>query len=275
MAAHMAWRAGRAWRAVAAGLLMLTAACGSDSTSPRPPAAGSWRLVFHDDFNGSKLDTDRWVTCYDWNKGGCTNSGNDELEWYLPSQVSVGEGALTLSAERRSTRGSDGKTYPWTSGMISTGRDHWDGRPRRIFTYGYFEAAIRIPAEAGMFPAFWMMPASRRTPPELDIMEFLGNTDETNMYVHWVNRAGEQRERGTYGPVNFPDGYHVFGLLWERDELTWYVDGVKRFRVTAADRIPHVPMEVLLNLAVGVPKPPPPSVVSARMHVDWVRVWQH
>jgi beta-glucanase (GH16 family) len=269
--------AARAWRAVAAGLLMLVTACGSDTKEPPTPhAPGKWRLVFHDDFDGSKLDTDRWATCYDWNEGGCTNTGNDESQWYLPEQVSVGEGVLTLSAERRSTRGSDGRTYPWTSGMISTGRDHWYGTPRRTFTYGYFEASIRIPREEGMFPAFWLIPASRRTPPEVDIMEFFETTENMRMYVHWRDRAGVQhRQSSTYGPVDFPARHHVFGLLWERDELTWYVDGEARFRVTDAARIPRVPMEVLINLAVGVPDPPPSSVDSARMRVDWVRVWQH
>jgi beta-glucanase (GH16 family) len=63
-------------------------------------------------------------------------------------------------------------------------------------------------------------------------------------------------------------------MLWTPDEVSWYVDGVRRFRVTEPERIPHVPMEVLINLAVGVPRSPPPSVGSAVMTVDWVRVWQ-
>lgn len=120
-----------------------------------------------------------------------------------------------------------------------------------------------------MFPAFWMMPASRYTPPELDIMEFIATTQRVFMYVHWRDREGaEQRVRGTYGPVDFPAGYHVFGLLWEADELTWYVDGIKRLRVTEAARIPHVAMEVLVNLAVGVPGPPPPR--SIRRGCEWI-----
>ncbi|MER6418831.1 glycoside hydrolase family 16 protein [Streptomyces sp. NPDC001137] len=234
-----------------------------------------WRLVFHDEFHGSKLDTGRWATCYDWNQNGCTNGGNKEQEWYLPGQASVGAGALTLSADRHTTRGSDNRAYPWVSGMVSTGRDHWDARPRRTFTYGYFEAAIKIPPQAGMFPAFWLMPASRYTPPELDIMEFLGTTRRVSMYTHWRGRDGARHHvRGSYGPVDFSRRYHVFALLWKADELTWYVDGVPRFRVTQAGRIPHVPMEVLVNLAVGIPLPPPPSVDSAQMKVDWVRVWQ-
>jgi beta-glucanase (GH16 family) len=269
--------AGRARRLLIAVALVLAASCGSSERTPGPgvPAPGNWRLVLHDDFDGTHLDTRRWATCYDWNDGGCTNGGNDEAEWYLPGQVSVGDGVLTLTAERRPVLGGDGRTYPWVSGMISTGRDHWDARPRRTFTYGYFEASIRIPAQKGMFPAFWMMPASRYTPPELDIMEFLGTTHRVSMYTHWRDRDGvEQQQAGNYGPADFPAAPHVFGLLWQKDALTWYVDGVERFRVTAAERIPHVPMEVLVNLAAGLPQPPPPSVNSAQMKVDWVRVWQ-
>ncbi|HEY3477546.1 MAG TPA: glycoside hydrolase family 16 protein [Streptomyces sp.] len=269
-------------RGVVLGLLMLLlaacAACGSTpaTSGPRPPASGNWRLVLHDDFDGSHLDTHRWATCYDWNDHGCTIGSNKELEWYQPGQAAVSGGKLTLTAERRATRGSDGKVYPWTSGMISTGRDSWYAQPRETFTYGYFEAAIRIPAQGGMTPEFWMMPASRYTPPEIDIMEFLGTTRRLGMYVHWANAEGaERKERGTFTAHDFPDGYHVYGLLWEKDRLVWYVDGVERFRVTEPERIPHVPMEVILNLAVGLPVTPPPGTDSARMLVDWVRVWQH
>ncbi|MFE2557987.1 family 16 glycosylhydrolase [Streptomyces sp. NPDC059352] len=242
---------------------------------PMPTPPGSWRIVLDEDFDGTELDDRTWTTCYDWNKDGCTNSGNDELQWYLPEQVSVRDGELTLTAERRETEGSDDRTYPWTSGMISTGRDDWYDEPRRTFTYGYFEAAIRIPSEAGMFPAFWMMPASKFTPPEIDIMEFLDTTQQVSMYVHWNEPDGdEERQKGTYGPVDFPARFHVFGLLWEPDKLVWYVDNVERLRVTETERIPDEPMEVLLNLAVGVPKEPPDTVDTARMRVDWVRVWQ-
>jgi beta-glucanase (GH16 family) len=265
--------------AVLGVLMLLLVACGGCNSTPDtrtpPPVPGDWRLVFHDDFDGSRLDKDRWTTCFDWNDDGCTISTNNELEWYQPGQVSVGGGRLALTAERRAIRGSDGRVHPWLSGMISTGRNHWYAQPRETFTYGYFEAAIRIPPQSGMAPAFWLMPASRFTPPEIDIMEFLGTTRELSMFVHWRNAEGAKRkQQGTFTAAGFPDDYHVFAVLWEKDKLVWYVDGVERFRVTASERIPHVPMEVLINLAVGLPHAPPPATVSARMLVDRVRVWQ-
>ncbi|WP_280714791.1 glycoside hydrolase family 16 protein [Kitasatospora sp. MAP5-34] len=279
-----------------AGLLLFTAACSSGvtgttnpgpgtgvprSASPppeQPAAPGQWHSVFRDDFNGTALNTRDWATCYDWNNGGCTNSGNAEKEWYQPGQVQVTGGELVLTAQRRTTQGHDGRTYPWTSGMVTTGRDSWEGTPRHTFTYGYYAAAIQVPARAeGMFPAFWLIPAeSRSAPPELDVAEFINSNQIVDMNLHWPTAGGDDAHVGrTYGPADFATGYHVFGLDWEPDAVTWYVDGVQRFQVTDPSRLPHVAMELVINLAVGFQHSPPSSVDSAQLHVDWVGVWQH
>lgn len=256
-------------------LVLTTTAC-SSGPDIHPDAPGTWHQVFEDDFTGNTLDTAKWATCYDWNDNGCTNVGNHESEWYLPTQVSVSGGALTLSATRKATMGSDGTAYPWTSGMISTGRDSWNGTPHFTFTRGYVAAAIDIPPQSGMFPAFWLMPASRTAPPELDVAEFYGTPKQVQMTVHWASPTGSDVFRaGDYGPANFAAGYHVFALDWEADSLTWFVDGVPRYWVTDRTKIPDVPMEVLLDLAVGIPTQPAAGVNSAQMKVQWVRVWQH
>lgn len=243
-----------------------------------PNLPGPWRLAFSDDFDGSRLDSDQWVTCYDWNEDGCTNAGHRELEWYLPGQVSLSDGALVLTAQKQAVHGSDGKTHPWTSGMVSTGRESWFGTPQYTITYGYIAAAIQIPAQGGMFPSFWLMPSgSRTTPPEIDVMEAIGSTDLAQMTLHWTDPAtGKDTFSAVqYGPVDYSAGYHVFAVDWEPKSITWYIDGVARYRVTDTARIPRVPMEILLDLAVGFPKNPPADVNSAQMKVDWVRAWQH
>ncbi|WP_405362458.1 family 16 glycosylhydrolase [Kitasatospora sp. NBC_00085] len=298
-------RATGRWRLLlVTGVLLLAAACGASNgagvgaaelhpqtaapTSPtailppvgadQPPATGPWHQVFRDDFNGTVLDGSKWTTCYDWNVRGCTNTGNHEDEWYLPGQVAVADGALTLTAQRQPTPGSDGKTYPWTSGMISTGRDHWDGTPRHIFTHGYFAAAIRTTDQpVGMFPAFWLLSANTRGGlPELDTVEFINSNQYADLNLHAEAPDGTNIDAHyAHGPLDYSLGYHVFGLDWEPDAVTWYVDGVQVFQVTDPAAIPTTPMELILNLAVGYQQSPPPGVDKTQVQVDWVGVWQH
>lgn len=249
------------------------------AASDQPVAPGPWHQVFRDDFNGQTLDRSNWVTCYDWNRAGCTNAGNREEQWYLPGQASPAGGSLVLTAERRATAGTDGKAYPWTSGMVSTGRASWNGTPLHTFTYGYFAAAIQpLQAAEGFFPAFWLIPAETRgTPPELDVAEFPGTNRFVDMNLHWgTPSGGDDRVGHRYHPVGgFAAGPRVFAVDWEPDGVTWYVDGVEQFKVTDPSIVPNVAMELILNLAVGYPGPPPSSVDSAQLRVDWVSVWQH
>ncbi|RKE22622.1 family 16 glycosylhydrolase [Streptomyces sp. TLI_171] len=253
-----------------------TAPGAGDTTGPAAP--GPWRSVLHEDFSGTRLDHGAWATCYDWNVNGCTNGGNHEQEWYLPGQAAVQDGGLHLTAQRRATTGSDGKHYPWTSGMVTTGRDSWNAAPRQTFTYGYFAAAVRFPSPAeGFFPAVWLIPAQTRSaPPELDIAEFPGTNSSVGMNLHWQTTDGNDAHTGSsWGPLSLAAGYHVVAADWEPDSVTWYIDGVQRYRITDPARVPQVPMELVLNLAVGYPSAPPAAVTAAQFDVDWVQVWQH
>ncbi|MFF7248365.1 family 16 glycosylhydrolase [Embleya sp. NPDC008237] len=255
-------------RAVAPVLpLVLLAACGIG-----PP--GGPRLLFADDFAGSTLAAGRWVTCYDWNVDGCTNAGNREQQWYRPEQVRVRGGQAILSALRRPTRGSDHLVYPWASGMLSTGRPSWSGRPRFTFTYGRVEAELLMPRVPNAFPAFWLMPASRYTPPELDVVELIGADDRARSTVHWRDANGRAQAWVHESPArDWSDRFHHFALDWAADHLTWSIDGERVFTVSDPDRIPNEPMEVLFTLAMGYPDPVPEHVHEAELRIRSVRVW--
>lgn len=240
-----------------------------------PAVPGRWRLVFADDFSGGSLDSSRWVTCYDWNVNGCTNSGNHELEWYTPEQVAVRNGAVTLTSVRKSTIGSDGKVYSWASGMLSTGRPSWTARPRFTFTYGYAEATIKMPSTSAMFPAFWLLTADETVRPEVDIAELIASHTYALMNLHWTTSAGTHAQAPrTFGPLDYSAGYHNFAVDWEPEAITWYIDGVARYSVTDRLVIPTGPMELLFTLAVGFPGPPPAAVWTASMSIKHVRIWQ-
>lgn len=246
------------------------------NTAPGPSAAGAWHLAFSDDFSGAALDASRWVTCYDWDQAGCTNATNHELQWYTPGQVSVAHNAATLTAQRTATRGSDGQIYRWTSGMLSTGRPSWTGRPRFTFTYGYLEARIKMPSAKGMFPAFWLLSADKTGDPEVDVVEMIGNDNAPFMNLHWTTASGVKAQAPkTFASSDFSTGYHDFALDWEPGVITWYIDGVARYSISNSRMVPAVPMEIIFTLAVGFPDPPPASVSSGSMSIERVRLWQH
>lgn len=245
-----------------------------------PPGPGPWHLAFSDDFHGTSLDTNRWVTCYDWNVNGCTNSGNRELQWYLPSQVTVGGGAATLTAEHVDTTGSDGKTYSWRSGLLSTGRPYWSAVPRFTYSYGYLEASIKFPPvspQNDFFPAFWLLPADLSGSSEIDIVELIGDHTTAQFNFQWKTATGlrVRAPRRFDGPVDYSAGYHTFGLDWEPGSLTWYVDGVARADFRNDVVVPSQPMEILFDLAIGVFSTPPTEFAPGTMSIQHVRLWQH
>ena len=77
---------------------------------------------------------------------------------------------------------------------------------------------------------------------------------------------------------DFAAGWHTIGLNWQPDSLTWYVDGIqRRSQFTNAAAIPHMPMYVILNLAVGGTWPGYPDATTpfpSTFQVDWLRVWK-
>lgn len=242
----------------------------------------NWKLIFHDEFNGNSLDTSKWTTCYFNFKVGDNdcNHDNQELELYQPDNVSVSNGALTLSAKKQ-TVDADGQTYDYTSGIVTTGPTSDTSKDTRFsYTYGYIEMRALIPAGQGLWPAFWTMPTNLGWPPEIDVFEIRGSKPtEINMHYHYPNGTSAGGDSGVawIGP-NVSAGWHTYAVDWEPNAITWYIDGVARRTFTNASEIPSIPMYLITNLAVGGSFPGAPSsstVFPARLEIDYIRTWQH
>ncbi len=242
---------------------------------------GDWTLIFHDEFEDDSFDTDLWVTCYWWDDGGCTNLGNRNLNWYLPENVIVQDGALHLRALEEEVVGSDGATYVYTSGMVTTGStvDDPSAPTKFTFRYGYAEIRAQLPAGQGLWPAFWMLPDSQTSRPEIDVMEFLGqDVTSIRMSMHYRDSSDERRRVTTFfDGADFTDGWHIFAVDWTPEAVVWYIDGVERFRYEE-EYVPDVDMYILLNLAVGGDYPGSPDADTpfpSDFVIDYVRVWSH
>jgi beta-glucanase (GH16 family) len=236
---------------------------------------GSWTLTFRDEFAGSFLDRAVWSTTY--GDGGRTN--NDELEWYTDDDDThiVSNGTLKLTAYARETQ--DG--YPYTSGMISGHNGFNQG-------YGFFEARMKLPSGQGFWPAFWLLPMPLTWPPEIDVMENLGHACSTvYMSNHWSSGwpggVGEPEGGSTtqsYTGPNYCSGFHVFGVEWTPTTIDFYIDGVRRARIT--DHVPQVNamvtgMYIVANLAVGGSWPGSPNASTpfpSALEIDYIRAWR-
>ena len=240
--------------------------------APTEPPRGA--LLLDESFDGAGLDTSRWSPCYHWSASGCTNLSNNELEWYVPEQVEVANGVLSLQADRRTVTGIDDRQFDYVSGLIS---GMSPDRTLFAFKYGYVEARMKLPRGRGLWSALWMLPTTRESEPEVDILEAVG--EEPNvvaMTSHW-EEGGEDRQRGLRwrGP-DMTDRWITVGLRWDPHGLTWYIDGKPRFKVTDPKQVPDEEMYLITNLAVGGNFTEPPDADTpfpSALQVDYIRVW--
>lgn len=261
-----------------------------EKTLRLPGVAGTFTQSFADGFDGASLGIGpggAWTP--DFGSGrqlidSHTLRGNAEQEVFVdPSFAGTGSkplglnpfslhgGILTITADR-TPPGLRPLLWdlPYTSGMISTVNGFSQ-------TYGYFEMRARLPKGKGFWPAFWLLPKDGTWPPELDVMEMLGDKP-TRVYLTPHSFAGGVHSFHTM-QTDLSDTSttpHRYGALWTKDALTWFVDR----RAVATYPTPSdmtKPMYLVVTLAVGGSWPGSPDAQTcfpATMDVDYVAAWK-
>lgn len=254
---------------------------GSDAP---PPPAGGWRLVWQDEFDGSRIDPQKWN--FEVNGGG---GGNNELQYYTdrPQNASVAGGVLTIQALAERYCAADG-CRDYTSARLTT-------RNKGDWLYGRVEVRARLPGGQGLWPAIWMLPTDWAyggwaASGEIDILEAVNAGASGGNTIHGTLHYGAPWPNNTYkGGSTVPassivDNFHVYAVEWEPAQIRFYVDG--RLYHTATDwwssggAFPapfNKRFHLLLNVAVGGNWPGSPNASTRfpqTMQVDYVRVYQ-
>lgn len=283
------------------GALALATIAGCASATPRASeraAAPAGRAIFFDGFDGASLDRTHWTV------RRTAEVYNDEQQLYVDSSATLhvahgaeaagaDGGALVLTARwAPGGRGPKGERLDFVSARLDT-------RGKVEFDHGLAEARMKLPAGAGLWPAFWILgtgdwPATG----EIDVMESVGDPEWTSVALHGPGYSGDTPlvNRWYFAPGEDITGWHVYAVDWQRDQLVFLVDGRVVYRATrpmienygrwAFDNDKYL----ILNLAIGgayplkvngarTPYPGlPQSTVDAirrdgaRVLVDWVRV---
>jgi beta-glucanase (GH16 family) len=210
------------------------------------PKGVKLNLVWHDEFDGDSLDDSKWSyrTNY-WRRGGRAN-------WFAAPEdgaVEVKDGLLRLKLLKK----PDGQ---FVSPQLQTGELMWDmvqaggsstgwmlpnrEKPKFMHRYGYYECRCRLQQMPGWWSAFWMQSPMqgcsldpRRAGIEHDIME---SFDPGEIIPHCFHANGFGAEYRGYKCPRVKENdeailaldktkFHVFGMLWEPDGYTMFVDG--------------------------------------------------
>lgn len=229
-------------------------------------------LVWSDEFNGTTLDGTKWTA-----ENGGGGWGNGELQYYKAANATVSSGTLKITAKKERVQANN-----YTSARLKTYlKGDW--------TYGRFEARIKLPKGAGLWPAFWMMPTDSYygTWPrsgEIDISELIGSKP-TNSFgtLHYGTSSTDHQYKTSNFYLNngtFADAFHTFAIEWQAGIIKWYVDDNLYQTLTPADISPYTwPFDkrfyIILNLAVGgtLGGTVNNTIFPVAMEVDYVRVY--
>lgn len=244
---------------------------------------GYTSLVWADEFEGSSVDQNKWD--YDLGNGN-GGWGNGESEYYTKENATVSGENLHITAKKERK-----DNFDYTSSRMVT-------RGKYSFTYGYIEARISLPEVVGMWPAFWMLPENNSYggwpySGEIDIMEAKGRvTNKSSSALHHTTTGGDhtyETHENTFANKGKLSEYHVYGCKWERETISFYVDGVRHlvidysnWQTSASLHNSYAPFDqdfhIILNLAIGGHfdgyNMPPEGFSSCEMLVDYVRVFK-
>jgi beta-glucanase (GH16 family) len=249
-------------------------------------ATAEWELTFEDDFSGQELDRRTWKTSDYW--GNQTLPGNAELQCYMPDAFAIEENVLQIVAQRQAIPQDEcfaaQTDLEFTSGMITTaGCNRYDDEAKCealdqfVQLYGYFEMRAKFPAGKGFWPAFWLLPENGAWPPEIDVVEWIGDNRRAAFFtLHYEEEGENKKHSGSFDGPDFSEDFHTFAVDWQPGQIIWYIDGVERYRVND-ESVPDTPMYLLVNMAVGGTWPGRPDETTAFpsvMEVDYVRAYE-
>ena len=249
----------------------------------RKASKAQYKLVFSDEFNvkdGAQPSPKVWQRSVRgtsrWNR------------WISNSAevVFIRDGKLVCRAIPNRQERTD--TATMLTGSVDT-------RSTFSFQYGKIEVRMRTNMKPGNFPAAWLLPKQPAAPHpysgEIDIVEYYGLNPNAYHSAHsfWTTDA-QQAENPPHQFHEKVDAtqWHVYGLEWNKNLLTWTVDGdvvgtYKRLNSNKARKGQQWPYDhpfyIILNQSVGdntwTPTMSKAPLLNATYETefDWVRVY--
>ena len=281
----------------------------TDTTPPFPVPSG-WTALWWDEFDGTALNMKYWN--YDVGYGqdyGLWAWGNQEQEYYSPKNVQVGNGVMTITAQREETTLPTGYTFNYTSGRINTrgklgfygGMTTADGK---TWDTVRIEASIKspMPTPEGLWVAFWFLPVDMRygvwaSSGEMDLYEMKNDFTKCNFALHYGGPWPKANKRYNLyfprqGGGTFYNDFTTVTMDWSTTSITMSMNGAQVLSkssiaadpngyysdaINAPDGAPFdIPFYIIINMSVGGRYPgnaTDATVLPNTFQVDYIRVY--
>lgn len=242
----------------------------------------AYKLVFSDEFNGedaSQPEATKWVRSgrfsSTWNRWISKTEAQHKKTGYIE------DGKFVARAVPNDDKASDNVDMI-TGAIKSMGKFG--------FKYGKVEGRIKTNMHRGNFPAFWMMPEDQSDGwpycGEIDIWEQINvsNIAYHTVHTNWTYTLGN-RTGSSFNETVLMDRYHTYGLEWDENSISWYVDGKKVGEYKKSTKTSELDkgqwpfnknFHIILNQSVGDGSWAQNADITHTYETrfDWVRVYQ-
>ena len=228
-----------------------------------------WKLDVEasDEFSGQCLNAARWSPIHrSW-------AGRMPAR-FVPENVEVNGGMLRLWMRKNGQpKGSDDAGFhTYTSAAVQA---------KELCLYGYYEVRAKPMASAGS-SSFWFANSGGGWRTEIDVFELggkaIGFEHRYNMNVHVFYRPGSKEKRNWGGvwksPTPLAARFHVYGLDWSPNRITYYFDGHPVRWVE--NKYWHQPLFLIFDSETMIDwlgRPQEEDLPSV-YNVDYLRVWR-
>jgi len=222
------------------------------------PESLGYELLWEDQFDGDKLDLEKWIP----------RNAPERIGYNSSEAIKVKDGFLELSAFQ--------KGDSILAGCVGT---------RDIFMpkYGYFECRSQFQKSQGVWAAFWIQSKEIRDGEnpgkygtEIDVFEFFrgAGEDMVSHNLHWAYGPNQQTIGGLLSNhEGVSEGFHTVALEWTPEKYAFFIDGYKYHEVTKG--ISHI--GEYINLSMELPhtvKELKGAVFPDVFIVDYVKVYK-
>ena len=235
-----------------------------------PLLQGTWEAIeqLTDEFEDENLDLSKW--------------NNMDPKWvgrhpsyFEPNNISVLNGELHLTS--REINSQDNPPQETENGKYTHAAAAVKSKVK--VKYGYFE----IKAKAGdskFWNSFWLYDYTPKNWTEIDVFEAVGSENYLVRTAHHFrsptfkgtdkDHLRAQREIFDFSST----GYHIYGLDWNKDNITWYVDGEEVF--TTPNYHWHQALYMIFDTEVSLVWPgiPESYTLPSDFIIDYIKSWK-